>query len=109
MEVEMAHPTPLSREEWRQEMRKSFCKKDMIDEDGNLVKEYVKQLSITAQIFPFKETESMDPGRGKPAHQGYRGIRSWRMGANPERLSARLGRGDSDYWLLIPRWLRIFG
>ena len=71
MEVETAHPTPLSREEWRREMRKSFCKKDMIDEDGNLVKEYVIVLSITAQVFQFKETENEYPGRGKPAHQGY--------------------------------------
>ncbi|CBK24541.2 uncharacterized protein [Blastocystis hominis] len=30
----------VSREEWRKEMRKTFCKKDMIDEEGNLVKEY---------------------------------------------------------------------
>ena len=43
----------------------------MIDEDGNLVKEYVIVLSITAQVFPFKETENVDPGRGKPDHQGY--------------------------------------
>lgn len=30
----------VSRERWRKELRKSFCKKDMIDEEGNFVKEY---------------------------------------------------------------------
>lgn len=39
MEVEQHGGAPLSREEWRREMRKNFCKKDMIDDDGNLVKE----------------------------------------------------------------------
>lgn len=39
MEVEQHGGVPLSREEWRREMRKNFCKKDMIDDDGNLVKE----------------------------------------------------------------------
>ena len=29
-----------SREEWRREMRKTFCKKDMIDEEGKLIKEF---------------------------------------------------------------------
>ena len=39
MDVEQHGGAPLSREEWRREMRKNFCKKDMIDDDGNLVKE----------------------------------------------------------------------
>jgi hypothetical protein len=28
------------RKEWTREMRKKFCQKDMIDENGNLQKEY---------------------------------------------------------------------
>ena len=40
MELE-SDPKPEDvREKWRKEMRKAFCKKDMIDEEGNLVKEY---------------------------------------------------------------------
>ena len=38
----------VSREEWRKEMRKTFCKKDMIDEEGNLVKEYPFLVGFTA-------------------------------------------------------------
>lgn len=39
MEIEGDSTSPVSREEWRLTMRKAFCKKDMIDEDGNLIKE----------------------------------------------------------------------
>lgn len=41
-------------------MRKTFCKKDMIDEEGNLVKEFHFVLGLTAQIFPFEKTKDMD-------------------------------------------------
>lgn len=39
MEIEGDSTSQVSREEWRLTMRKAFCKKDMIDEDGNLIKE----------------------------------------------------------------------
>lgn len=42
MEVETKPHSPVSRNEWRIIMRKSFCRRDMIDEDGNLVKESVE-------------------------------------------------------------------
>lgn len=42
MEIEVSAKQENSREVWRKEMRKSFCKKDMIDDNGNLVKEYVE-------------------------------------------------------------------
>lgn len=41
MEIESDINNEQARERWRKEMRKSFCKKDMIDEDGNLIKEYI--------------------------------------------------------------------
>lgn len=50
----------VSREEWRKEMRKTFCKKDMIDEEGNLVKEFHFVLEFTTQIFPFEKTKDVD-------------------------------------------------
>jgi hypothetical protein len=40
MEIEQDNKQTASREVWRREMRKAFCKKDMIDEEGNLIKEY---------------------------------------------------------------------
>ena len=42
METEVDNVQLTSREVWRKEMRKSFCKKDMIDDNGNLVKEYIE-------------------------------------------------------------------
>ena len=50
----------VSREEWRKEMRKTFCKKDMIDEEGNLVKEFYFVLDFTTQILPFEKTKDLD-------------------------------------------------
>ena len=41
-------------------MRKTFCKKDMIDEEGNLVKEFHFVLEFTTQIFPFEKTKDVD-------------------------------------------------
>lgn len=47
MEIETDDTINDKREVWRKEMRKSFCKKDMIDEEGNLVKEYFFLFYIT--------------------------------------------------------------
>ena len=52
----------VSREEWRKEMRKTFCKKDMIDEEGNLVKEYPFLFGFTAQVFSFEKIKDVDLG-----------------------------------------------
>jgi len=41
MEAETKSSSPISRDEWRMIIRKNFCRKDMIDEDGNLVKESI--------------------------------------------------------------------
>ena len=41
MEAGTKPSSPISRDEWRIIMRKNFCRKDMIDEDGNLVKESI--------------------------------------------------------------------
>lgn len=39
MEVKPEKKELMSRDAWRLAMRKSFCKMDMIDDNGNLVKE----------------------------------------------------------------------
>lgn len=52
MEIESKSRNDMSREVWRKEMRKSFCKKDMIDEEGNLIKEYYDfELNYVLDIF----------------------------------------------------------
>ena len=72
----------ISREEWRKEMRKTFCKKDMIDEEGNLVKEFHFLFEFTIQIFSLEKAKGLDVSRGKASHRRDSEVWGGRMGAH---------------------------
>ena len=58
MEVEDHWNQTVSREEWRLTMRKAFCKKDMIDDNGNLVKECVCRMELICRYFHLKKLKT---------------------------------------------------